>query len=480
VRVLGIDPRSLAAFRIGLGALLCVDLLLRAGDLTAHYTDAGVAPREVIERQFADTWRWSLHMFSGSAGWQWILFALAAAAAIALLVGYHTRWSTCVSWLLLLSLHSRNPTVLNGGDVLLRMLLFWSMFLPLGYVWSIDGRKSPAMRRQPIVSVATAAILLQVALMYWMSAYFKLQGIWSKPDGFERLLGFDSYARPFAYWLVQHDAWLPWMGRAILGWEIVGPLLAFSPIATKALRLVVIVGMLLLHIGIELSFTVGLFSYVCLLGWLLFIPGPWWTALARPPVADPTDAPPARARTAAFVSNVVAGVLLAYVLVWNLSTTRSGWVRRLRSAGAARPAQLLSIQQKWNMFADPTSHDGWFVVIGRLRDGRVVDLMRGGAPADWDSFRQPRYISRRAPNHRWRKFYRHLATGRGNRFLQPLADYLVEQWNGSQPASAEILTLEIHFMEQIGLPHEHDRFMQRLLYTEDRPAGAARSSGSTT
>ncbi|TKX52003.1 HTTM domain-containing protein, partial [Halorubrum sp. SS7] len=43
-----VDPRALAAFRIGLGALLIADLLLRSRSLTAFYTDYGVLPRRAF------------------------------------------------------------------------------------------------------------------------------------------------------------------------------------------------------------------------------------------------------------------------------------------------------------------------------------------------------------------------------------------------------------------------------------------------
>ena len=43
--VFGIDTRSLAVFRIGLALTILLDLVLRAQDLGAHYTDAGVLPR---------------------------------------------------------------------------------------------------------------------------------------------------------------------------------------------------------------------------------------------------------------------------------------------------------------------------------------------------------------------------------------------------------------------------------------------------
>ena len=45
VDIFGADLRSLATFRIVLALLVLSDLAIRATDLTAHYTDAGVMPR---------------------------------------------------------------------------------------------------------------------------------------------------------------------------------------------------------------------------------------------------------------------------------------------------------------------------------------------------------------------------------------------------------------------------------------------------
>jgi hypothetical protein len=43
--MLGLDERSLAVYRIGLGLLLSADLINRLCDLRAHYTDLGILPR---------------------------------------------------------------------------------------------------------------------------------------------------------------------------------------------------------------------------------------------------------------------------------------------------------------------------------------------------------------------------------------------------------------------------------------------------
>jgi hypothetical protein len=85
-----------------------------------------------------------------------VLFAIAALVAIALLVGYRTRLAT-VLLALLASLQARNPTLIQGGDNLLLLLLFWGMFLPLGARFAIDaaldrragGRRTHTARSPP-------------------------------------------------------------------------------------------------------------------------------------------------------------------------------------------------------------------------------------------------------------------------------------------------------------------------------------------
>src|SRR5215831_12295648 len=105
----GADLRSLAVFRISLALLILFDLANRSADLTAHYTDLGVLPRGEMISPIPSGWPLSLYFMSGSPHVQVGLFLLAALFAVLLLVGYHTRWMTVASWMLLASLHVRNP-----------------------------------------------------------------------------------------------------------------------------------------------------------------------------------------------------------------------------------------------------------------------------------------------------------------------------------------------------------------------------------
>ncbi len=52
-----------------------------------------------------------------------------------LAVGYRTRLMTVLNYVLITSLQARNIIILHGGDVLMKMICFWAMFLPLEKVF---------------------------------------------------------------------------------------------------------------------------------------------------------------------------------------------------------------------------------------------------------------------------------------------------------------------------------------------------------
>jgi hypothetical protein len=132
VALFALDLRSLALFRVGLGLILVADVVRRWRLVEPFYSDVGVIPRVVdLDVLHAQNF-WSLHLATGSIWGESLLFAAALLFALALLIGWRTRLATLGSWLLLISLHNRNTFIINAGDALLRQLLFWSLFLPLG------------------------------------------------------------------------------------------------------------------------------------------------------------------------------------------------------------------------------------------------------------------------------------------------------------------------------------------------------------
>lgn len=78
-----IDLRSLALFRICMGLVIVADLVSRSRHLVAHYTELGVAPREVLAGQYGLPCSFSLHYWlSGSPVAVALLFVVSGVAAI--------------------------------------------------------------------------------------------------------------------------------------------------------------------------------------------------------------------------------------------------------------------------------------------------------------------------------------------------------------------------------------------------------------
>jgi predicted DCC family thiol-disulfide oxidoreductase YuxK len=275
----GIDLRSLAIFRICIAIFILIDLLQRSTSLQAFYTDAGAVPRDIVRHgEWYPAELVSLHVLSGSLWFQALMFLVAGAFAVALLVGYRTQTATIVSYILLISLHGRNPLLLQGGDTLLRVLLFWSMMLPLGACYSLDRAMNSAERPPTrVLSVATAGVLLQIAFVYWFTAYFKMNPMWLRDQtAIIYALSVHRFIQPVGQYLLQYPELLKALTIPTIFWESLGPVLAFVPFKSGPIRTLVVLGFILFHIGLGLSLSLWLFSPISCAAWLLFLPTWFW------------------------------------------------------------------------------------------------------------------------------------------------------------------------------------------------------------
>lgn len=281
-RFFELDLRSLALLRICIAILIIADLLIRFGDLEAHYTDAGVVPRSLSILKLADGF-WSIYSLTDDPRVITALFLLNALMAIALLVGWRSRWVTFGCWVLLVSLHYRNGMIHHGGDTTLRLLLFWGIFLPLGARYSVDsalntGKQLPTQ----LTCTATFAYTLQICLIYWFASLWKASSVWwIEQRGIYYALNVDTYATDFANWLLSFPTLLPILNLSALLIEICGPLLLFLPSKSHRgyARLVAIILFISLHTGFSLPLNLGIFPWVSAASWLAFLPSEFWDHL---------------------------------------------------------------------------------------------------------------------------------------------------------------------------------------------------------
>ena len=446
-----IDLRSLALFRISIALVMLVDLIRRTSDFSSMYAHGGALPLSAVHDYYGELWKWSFHLWSDAWVYQALLFGLAGCCGLALLVGYQTRVATCLAWILTCSLNTRAPLLVNGGDVLLCMGLFWGMFLPLGTRFSIDTRRQPRTLAGPgrILSVASAGILLQIAMMYLFTGLWKLNPVWLNGDALAIALSDVTVTRPFGNWLLNFPLLLHFLSQSTLGLELLGPLLLFSPIGTRFLRPIVLVCFLGLHIGIEASLTVLMFSYASLALLMLFIPGSWWNKLpaqsANPPDQGATDSSSPMetgSNTVTWPSwckrlGLVLGCCcIGYVALFNVFTLTCPlpWPPALNKF--SQVGTLMNFGQRWTMFNHPQDHLYRFAFFGRLKNGQQVELLRNQATSPEDPFPATAVPFR---SQRWMQLHRETIAPLGFIFRHDMARYLATHWNQTHSEAEQFL-----------------------------------------
>jgi hypothetical protein len=499
----GIDSRSLAVFRMMMGALLLADLAVRATDLKRMYTDDGMFSRAEMCHRFTTIWNWSFHFGSGGWEYQAMLFCVAAGLALALLIGFESRLVAIGSWLMLVSLQHRAPPILSGADILLRMLLFWAIFLPLGREWSLDkwlekrnGKLSNADDQSRVLSVASGALLIQMAIMYLFSAIFKSNVNWAHGEVIKGTLAHSFYAKPLGAYFLKFPFLLTWMTWSTFLLEWAAPFLLFFPRFTARVRLGILGTLAALHVGIGLCLEVDLFSLVALAGLIPFLPTEFWKSglfarLSKPseegkPAMDPKPGIEKERSAFFYIGQAICLVLLINVIVININTLPHG------SQGMPPPAKggflrtACGLGQKWNMFEETPSKDGWYVARAKLKNDSEIDLLRRGAEVNWN---KPAFPASLYPNYRWRKIFREMAyeDDLGYQvFRKPVADFLYRDWNARHPGEKQIVELDFIYCvgteaKSMDISAMHITTRERLLHLDFRDsedaAMAVKASG---
>ena len=491
--VFRIDMRSLALLRIAYGFLLFCDTVVRWTDIRAHYSDFGVLPRqELLELAWNENW-FSLHMASGSLIWLHGLFLLQTVCSIALLIGWRTRLVTVLSWLLLISVHSRNPAVLNGGDIYMRCILFWMLFLPWGHRWSYDskwgrGDHLPWMNRisgNSLKGVAALAVVIQIACVYWFAALPKTDPSWMVDYSATQLaLRVDQFVTPAGYLFRDlFDGQLAILTWAVILWEALGPFLFFFPFDQGQTRTVGILGFMALHLGFGTMMQLGFFAWIGFLTPLVLLPAWVWDVPLKTLScwADARFGDGGERESGKWYSvprELFFTFFLVYSFVWNLGN------EELQPRQLRVPRQMawighsLRLDQRWNMFSPgPFTEDGWFIIEGHFKDGRVLDLFKNGGEISWD---KPRNVAGTYKNQRWRKYMMNLWLIENERYRLPFGQYICRLWNKNGRSPRELSTFSlIYMLETTNLDGSETEPEKRVIWQHwcfEKPSGVEKKA----
>jgi hypothetical protein len=370
--------------------------------MTLFYTDQGAYPVAAYEVTYTQYTGVSIHALSGDLWFQQFMFLVAGLFAVAMLVGYRTRLVTVVSFLLLVSLHARNPAVLNGGDKLFRVLLFLAVLPPTGERWSIDALRRGSAR-ETVASFGTAAVLIQPVVVFTANAILKHRGTnWYAGEALEIALLNDAMRIGLGNVIVEYPALMTALNY---GWiTLLAGSSVFLLLTVGRLRTLAALAYISAFIGMLSAMAVGLFPLVLTASILPFLTAPFWDRLAarvpagwieRVPDSDqfgPLGKPPLERRLLDRLqgdSRTVA-VRGPRVLLTSVAILAFLWILVFAASdvtGRDVPDQIdyeHLDQQSWGLYApDPTTAYSWYVVEAELDDGTRVDAIDGGA-VDFD------------------------------------------------------------------------------------------------
>lgn len=485
-----LDLRSLALVRMAVAVILFLDTAVRSTDITAMYTDFGSLSRTaLLELGWNQHW-FSLHMATGHWAGIAALMVIQLLLAVGLLVGWRTRVMTFWSWLLLISIHSRNPMVLNGGDIYLRVVLFWMLFLPWGEIWSWDARAGKSDTRwwtpavaasgKAVRSLAGLAVLLQIASVYWFAALARNDPSWTTSYTAAGLaLMLDCFITPFGvFFRSTFWDWLPTVTFLVIMWEFYGPFLFLFPFDRGQFRTFAVFGIVAMHACFGACLELGLFAWIGGTLPLLLLPAWFWESPARRLAAlldarlgssrrgEPEQTSRVGVRTEApwlWATRELGYLLIiCYIMLWNMGNEQLTPTQWRLPANLTWLGQLTRMDQRWNMFSPgPLTEDGWFVIEGQRRDGTTLDMfIEGRDQVDWT---KPAFIAHTFRNERWRKYMMNLWLADNARYRLPFGQYLTRKFNRSGRGPREVSEFKIFYMKEVTNPDGSERPPEKVM-----------------
>jgi uncharacterized membrane protein len=452
--------------RICIAAVILFDLGIRLTDLEAFYSDTGVVPLPMLFEHSWNSYYISFHSMNGMWQFQLVLFMFSFFCATMLFLGYRTKLFTFLSWLMMLSLHNRNGLILQGGDDLLRMVLFWGMFLPWGARYSCDAIKEDAPRDSVILTAATVAYLLQICYIYTGSALLKGPE-WSRDfTAMYYAYSLDQIAYPVTKYFYYHPSLLRNCTILAYYFELLVPLLFFIPFKHQWFRLAGVLSIIIFHGINSVTLLIGLFPFIGMATAVGLLPSffmDWFDKVTgrfkhrvknsfsgiallvnyivkwRKPVYT-FSVFHERFRTAILI------FLIFFVFDWNfsnLSFIKSKLSDKLRCIGYG-----LRLDQNWGMFAPGVfKDDGWYVLEGITIKNEGIDVLSGKTP----DYRKPLAITSMFKNDRWRKYSENLIFSDNEYMRGYYCNYTKRIWNESHP-DQHLKTLRIIYMAEFTLP----------------------------
>jgi len=496
LRIFSFDYRSLAFFRILVWFIVMYDVVLGIRFLEVFHTDLGLMSLDILMTNYPDENIRAFHSISNNYWYQLILFCIHFVVAVFFTLWKRTKEMTVILWLFTCSMLWHNPQIINWADIVVKMLLFWSMFLPLWARWSfdfvenrakdkndLDSHRSNYLTTSNVCSRWTVALVMQLSVIYIVTAILKSDPIrTTEYTATYYALSLDTFVKPIWSWLYQFPDIMKGMTRASINLELYGMFLLLVPRHNKVWRLIAITIFIMFHFGLFLTMRLETFPWIMIAARLSLLP-----SVFRNKIWDKVESflfritfasrlykyfeNPLKLNNKAIevkndsneftntylVDNFVVYVqkyrwyitvflvlCIWYVLAWNIRTTdfdrHDDWFPR----EVNRFGFLFRLDQYRNMFSPyPFVDDGRTVVKWVLKDWTDVNLLDHNKEVSFD---KPKFGGTIYEHEKRRKVFTNLWMKSNSEYRQPMANYFCRKRNESHSDEEQVETVQWYYV----------------------------------
>jgi len=264
-----VSTSTFALFRIAFGALVFFWTVSLSPSLFAFFSTDGLLPEQPPLGRGA----WGvLEVFESNVAVVIVYFVLLL-ASLCLTFGFGTRLAAFLVFFCVVSFTRRNPWILNSGDLFIRVLSFYMLFMPAAAALSIDRWRRARSRfwefpAKPVWPLRLVQV--QISILYVTAVWDKVRGTtWNDGTAISYALRIADLERfPVPGFVTDSLLISNVLTFGTLAIELALGLLVWN----RKLRPWVLLLGVSLHLGIDYAVRVGFFSYVVFVAYIAFLP----------------------------------------------------------------------------------------------------------------------------------------------------------------------------------------------------------------
>lgn len=276
----GTDPATLGLIRILTGWMLVYTHLVWTKGLDRFLGPDAMLPPDYVREFHGSSWAWSYLFWIDSPALLAVVHGLALIVFVAFMIGFQTRWTGILSFLITVAYINRTVHGLFGLDQINGFLALYLAIGPSGAAYSLDRwlarrRQGQTLTIQKSIgaNVSIRLIQLHMCVVYLFAALGKLQGeTWWTGEALWGAFANYEYQTLDMTWTAHYPMLVDFLTHVTVFWEISYCVLVWP----KLTRPLVIMMAVPLHLGIAFGMGMITFGCIMLIANLAFV-SPWLT-----------------------------------------------------------------------------------------------------------------------------------------------------------------------------------------------------------